>query len=100
MPSAWGHTRLLETDWRFITQESHCFSCGSVNPCFYGYFSREASLIGRLFWGFSFLPEHGSIHEISDEISREGKEEEQFCVFLQLYAVFTANILCFNLGIL
>ena len=30
MPSAWGHTRLLETDWRFITQESHCFSCGSV----------------------------------------------------------------------
>ena len=31
MPSAWGHTRLLETDWRFITQESHCFSCGSVN---------------------------------------------------------------------
>ena len=44
MPSAWGHTRLLETDWRFITQESHCFSCGSVkslnnpqtlNPAFY-----------------------------------------------------------------
>lgn len=31
MPSAWGHTRLLETDWRLITQESHCFSCGSVN---------------------------------------------------------------------
>lgn len=30
MPSAWGHTRLLETDWRLITQESHCFSCGSV----------------------------------------------------------------------
>ena len=30
MPLAWGHTRLLETDWRFITQESHCFSCGSV----------------------------------------------------------------------
>ena len=34
MPSAWGHTRLLETDWRFITQESHCFSCGSVNLMF------------------------------------------------------------------
>ncbi len=33
MPSAWGHTRLLETDWRFITQESHCFSCGSVKVC-------------------------------------------------------------------
>src|SRR5690554_1724332 len=31
MPLAWGHTRLLETDWRLITQESHCFSCGSVN---------------------------------------------------------------------
>ena len=30
MPSAWGHTRLLETDWRLITQESHCFRCGSV----------------------------------------------------------------------
>ncbi len=30
MPSAWGHTRLLETDWRLITQESHCFSCGSL----------------------------------------------------------------------
>ena len=30
MPSAWGHTRLLEIDWRLITQESHCFSCGSV----------------------------------------------------------------------
>src|SRR5690554_5403249 len=30
MPLAWGHTRLLETDWRLITQESHCFSCGSV----------------------------------------------------------------------
>ena len=34
MPSAWGHTRLLETDWRLITQESHCFSCGSVNSYF------------------------------------------------------------------
>lgn len=31
MPLACGHTRLLETDWRLITQESHCFSCGSVN---------------------------------------------------------------------
>lgn len=31
MPLAWGHTRLLETDWRLITQESHCFGCGSVN---------------------------------------------------------------------
>ena len=31
MPLAWGHTRLLETDWRLITQESQCFSCGSVN---------------------------------------------------------------------
>jgi predicted phosphohydrolase len=31
MPLAWGRTRLLETDWRLITQESHCFSCGSVN---------------------------------------------------------------------
>ena len=30
MPLAWGHTRLLETDWRLITQESHCFGCGSV----------------------------------------------------------------------
>ncbi len=30
MPLAWGRTRLLETDWRLITQESHCFSCGSV----------------------------------------------------------------------
>lgn len=30
MPSAWGHTRLLETDWRLITQESHLFTCGSV----------------------------------------------------------------------
>ncbi|SFO02347.1 hypothetical protein SAMN04488695_1112 [Proteiniclasticum ruminis] len=34
MPSAWGHTRLLETDWRLITQESHCFSCGSVKGDF------------------------------------------------------------------
>ena len=31
MPLAWGRTRLLETDWRLITQESHCFSCGIVN---------------------------------------------------------------------
>ena len=30
MPSAWGHTRLLETGCRLITQESHCFSYGSV----------------------------------------------------------------------
>ena len=30
MPLAWGHTRLLETDWRLITQESHLFTCGSV----------------------------------------------------------------------
>ncbi|SDI83738.1 hypothetical protein [Proteiniclasticum ruminis] len=35
MPSAWGHTRLLETDWRLITQESHCFSCGSVKGLIY-----------------------------------------------------------------
>ena len=25
IPLAWGHTRLLETDWRLITQESHVF---------------------------------------------------------------------------
>ena len=34
MPSAWDHTRLLETDWRLITQESHCFSCGSVKSVY------------------------------------------------------------------
>jgi len=37
MPSAWGHTRLLETDWRLITQESYCFSCGSVKEIVYDF---------------------------------------------------------------
>ena len=25
---AWGHTRISEMNFRFITQESPCFSCG------------------------------------------------------------------------
>ena len=48
MPSAWGHTRLLETDWRFITQESHRFSCGSVNDPFH-LWSPAHSETGRIF---------------------------------------------------
>jgi len=46
MPSAWGHTRLLETDWRLITQESHCFSCGSVKVPVTSVKLRVSHLIG------------------------------------------------------
>ena len=51
MPSAWGHTRLLETDWRFITQESHCFSCGSVK----GHRIQGLAVLGIMILGMGLL---------------------------------------------
>ena len=35
MPLAWGHTCLLETDWRLITQESPGFIHGECQPEIY-----------------------------------------------------------------